>query len=225
MLAIAGRFTKPVLLVLAVLAMLVCLERCKLGLCGADLFLFSDEIGNLSVEPRPPYRALLYLFPERIYNDRPVGFALEWLLFDPVRIPLHCPAPVVSSDSLRELHSGCLTLPPPPALDAAEPRRGCPRRQCNYYRSHRDLHRRGLRRKLACSFFSRALLRCCTRGCGAGWRALSSFSGASHEGVRHHGARGRSRSRRILVILLRIRTVVHFQVARPVGVPSERAAW
>lgn len=40
---------------------------------GGD-FLHGDEIGNLSGRAGVPYSRLLNFFPEKIYNDRPLGF-------------------------------------------------------------------------------------------------------------------------------------------------------
>lgn len=44
--------------------------------------LAQDEVNNLSGPVRMSYRQILHLLPDRIYNDRPIGFALERLLFE-----------------------------------------------------------------------------------------------------------------------------------------------
>jgi hypothetical protein len=44
--------------------------------------LAQDEVCNLGWAVQMPYRQILHLFPEIIYNDRPIGFALERFLFD-----------------------------------------------------------------------------------------------------------------------------------------------
>src|SRR5580765_790740 len=80
--ALAGRFPTAVLLLLAAMAIILCWSGVSWAFRGGDLFLFGDEIGNLSAQVHQPYRALLQVFPEQIYNDRPVALALEWFLFD-----------------------------------------------------------------------------------------------------------------------------------------------
>lgn len=44
--------------------------------------LAQDELTNLGWAARVPYVRLLHLFPDGIYNDRPMGFALERFLYD-----------------------------------------------------------------------------------------------------------------------------------------------
>ena len=80
--AVAGRVPKAILLFVAASAVVLCWTGVSWAFRGADLFLFGDEIGNLSGQLHQPYRALLHLFPAQIYNDRPVALALEWFLFD-----------------------------------------------------------------------------------------------------------------------------------------------
>jgi hypothetical protein len=46
------------------------------------LFLYMDEIGNLTRFVATPYWRMATLLPAWIYNDRPTGFILEGLLFD-----------------------------------------------------------------------------------------------------------------------------------------------
>jgi hypothetical protein len=44
--------------------------------------LSQDEVCNLGWPVQMSYRQILHFFPEIIYNDRPIGFALERFLFD-----------------------------------------------------------------------------------------------------------------------------------------------
>ena len=46
------------------------------------MFFIADEINNLDWALKVPYWRILHLWPERIYNDRPLGFALERFLFE-----------------------------------------------------------------------------------------------------------------------------------------------
>lgn len=77
-------FDKVVGFALACLAALICVEAVAWAV-RPYFFIFSDEIGNLVTRalagPRA-YREILHVMPRALYNDRPVGLALEWLLFD-----------------------------------------------------------------------------------------------------------------------------------------------
>ncbi len=69
---------------LALLALVVCVESVAWAFRGY-FYVYGDEIGNLVVRVvhgTAAYWAELHLLPERLYNDRPLGFVLEWLLFD-----------------------------------------------------------------------------------------------------------------------------------------------
>lgn len=75
---------KLVVCALAVLAAFICVEAVAWAF-RPYFYICSDEIGNLVTRtlsgPRA-YREILQLMPRALYNDRPVGLALEWLLFD-----------------------------------------------------------------------------------------------------------------------------------------------
>ena len=66
---------------LAVCAALLCWEGVSWAL-RPGLFLWADEIGNLSWLVDTPYRAILHVLPQHVYNDRPAGQALERILYE-----------------------------------------------------------------------------------------------------------------------------------------------
>ncbi len=79
-----GFWAKAAVWGLTLLAAIVCFEAVAWSFRG-HFYLYGDEIGNLSVRIlRGPtaYWAELNFLPERFYNDRPIGFVSEWLLFD-----------------------------------------------------------------------------------------------------------------------------------------------
>lgn len=54
----------------------------KLGVATTMVFLCADEIGNLPWLLDTPYRAILHILPQYVYNDRPIGEALERFLYE-----------------------------------------------------------------------------------------------------------------------------------------------
>src|SRR5215471_19025850 len=56
--------------------------RCISWALAPDLFLCGDEIRNLARVWGRSYASILNIFPEWIYNDRPVGYAFLRLLFE-----------------------------------------------------------------------------------------------------------------------------------------------
>jgi hypothetical protein len=69
---------------LALLAAIVCVESVAWAFRGY-FYICGDEIGNLvtrAVQGPRAYLEALHLLPHNLYNDRPAGFILEWLLFD-----------------------------------------------------------------------------------------------------------------------------------------------
>lgn len=80
----AGRspnFHRVLAAALAACALLLCWNGVSWAL-RPGTFLFADEIGNLPWLVNTPYRAILHLFPQQIYNDRPTGEALERFLYE-----------------------------------------------------------------------------------------------------------------------------------------------
>src|SRR4051812_19936336 len=73
---------RAVVVTLTAVAMLLCWEGVAWAFRGSDLYLYGDEIANVALYKRVSYRQILHFFPEWIYNDRPVGIAVERLLFD-----------------------------------------------------------------------------------------------------------------------------------------------
>jgi len=66
---------------LAVLCAALCWNGVRWA-TGSGSFLMLDELGNLSRYLGISYRDMITFFPQWIYNDRPIGFAIERLLFD-----------------------------------------------------------------------------------------------------------------------------------------------
>ena len=69
------------ILLLAVWASLLCWHGVSWAF-HPNQFLYSDEISNLAWQFDISYRWYFYLLPQRIYNDRPIGFMFERILYD-----------------------------------------------------------------------------------------------------------------------------------------------
>ena len=77
-----SRARSAVVFALGVFAVALCWEGVGWAFRRGDAYLYGDEIGNLTLYAGVSYRQILHLFPEWIYNDRPLGIAVERLLFD-----------------------------------------------------------------------------------------------------------------------------------------------